>query len=377
MIEKKIAKLGFGLMRLPMLDGAINMAETQQMVDLFMESGFTYFDTAYVYMGGKSEETARNVLVNRYPRDSFHLATKMPVWILQKTSDMDRIFNEQLQRAGTNYFDFYLLHGLSSVVSDRFPSSNTAKADEFGAWDFLKRIKQEGRAKHIGFSFHDGAEVLDRLLCEHPETEFVQLQINYADWNDDVIQSRACYETAKNHGKPVIVMESVKGGTLANLRPDVAAIFKEAKPALSLASWAIRSAASFDGIITVLSGMSNIEQMRDNVSFMKDFKPLDDTEKALVEKAAAELRKIPLIGCTGCRYCVDDCPQNINIPKAFELVNDYRIYKNLEYSTSRYRNGMVQGGKAADCVECGSCESLCPQKLEIPALLKEAVSLFE
>jgi predicted aldo/keto reductase-like oxidoreductase len=377
MIDEKIAKLGFGLMRLPMCDGAINMPETQKMVDLFMENGFTYFDTAYVYMGGKSEETARNVLVNRYPRNSFQLATKMPVWVIQKTSDMDRIFNEQLQRAGTDYFDFYLLHGLSSAVSDRFSSSNTAKADEFGAWDFLKRIKREGKAKHIGFSFHDSTEVLDRLLCEHPETEFVQLQINYADWDDDVIQSRACYETARKHGKPVIVMESVKGGTLANLRPDVAALFKESKPALSLASWAIRYAASFDGIITVLSGMSNIEQMRDNVFFMKDFRPLDDTEKELVEKAAAELRKIPLIGCTGCRYCVDGCPQNINIPKAFELVNDYRIYKNLEYSKYRYGNGMAQGGKAADCIECGSCESHCPQKLEIPALLKEAVSLFE
>jgi predicted aldo/keto reductase-like oxidoreductase len=377
MIDEKIAKLGFGLMRLPMLDGAINVAETQKMVDLFMENGFSYFDTAYVYMGGKSEETARNVLVNRYPRNSFQLVTKMPVWVLQKTSDMDRIFNEQLQRAGTDYFDFYLLHGLSSVVSDRFSSSNTAKADEFDAWDFLKRIKREGRAKHIGFSFHDSAEVLDRLLNEHPEIEFVQLQINYADWEDVVIQSKACFQTARKHGKPVIVMESVKGGTLANLRPDVAAIFKEAKPALSLASWAIRYAASFDGIITVLSGMSNFEQMRDNVSFMKVFKPLDDTEKALVEKAAAELRKIPLIGCTGCRYCVDDCPQNINIPKAFELVNDYRIYKNLEYSKYRYGNGMAQGGKAADCVECGSCESHCPQKLEIPVLLKEAVSLFE
>jgi predicted aldo/keto reductase-like oxidoreductase len=377
MIDEKVAKLGFGLMRLPMLNEAINMAETQYMIDLFMENGFSYFDTAYVYMGGKSEETARSILVNRYPRDSFQLATKMPVWLLKKTSDMDRIFNEQLQRTGTGYFDFYLLHGLSSVVSDRFPSSNTAKADEFGAWDFLKRIKQEGRAKHTGFSFHDSAEVLDRLLCEHPETEFVQLQINYADWEDVVIQSRACYETARKHGKPVIVMESVKGGTLANLRPDIAALFKEAKPALSLASWAIRYAASFEGIITVLSGMSNIEQMRDNVSFMGDFKPLDDTEKALVEKAAEELRKIPLIGCTGCRYCVDDCPQNINIPKAFELVNDYRIYKNIVYSKYRYKNGMAQGGKAADCVECGSCINYCPQKLEIPALLKEAVSLFE
>jgi predicted aldo/keto reductase-like oxidoreductase len=377
MIDEKIAKLGFGLMRLPMFNETINIAETQKMVDLFMKNGFTYFDTAYVYMGGKSEETARDVLVSRYPRNSFQLATKMPVWILNKTSDMERIFNEQLQRAGVDYFDFYLLHGLSSVVSDRFPSSNTSKADEFGAWDFLKRVKQEGRAKHIGFSFHDSAKVLDDLLNKHPETEFVQLQINYADWEDPVIQSRACYETARKHGKPVIVMESVKGGTLANLRPDVAAVFGKANPALSSASWAIRYAASFDGIITVLSGMSNIEQMRDNVSFMKDFKPLDDTEKALVEKAAAELRKIPLIGCTGCRYCVDDCPQSINIPKAFELVNDYHIYKNLEYSKYRYKNGTAQGGKAADCVECGSCKSHCPQKLEIPALLKEAALLFE
>jgi predicted aldo/keto reductase-like oxidoreductase len=381
MINEKIAKLGFGLMRLPLTKSddwsTINHEATEKLVDLFMENGFSYFDTAYVYHGGNSERFAKKALADRYPRNNFQLATKMPVWILEKASDMDRIFNEQLQRTGVDYFDFYLLHGLSGVVSDRFPSSNTAKADEFGAWDFLKRIKTEGRAKHIGFSFHDSAEALDRLLREHPETEFVQLQINYADWEDPVIQSKACYETARKHGKPVIVMEPVKGGTLANLRPDVAAVFKETNPAMSPASWAIRYAASLDGVLTVLSGMSNIEQMRDNISFMKDFDPLDDTEKTLVEKAVAELRKISLIGCTGCRYCVDGCPKNINIPKVFELINDYRIYKNPAYSKLRYKNGMAGGGKAADCVECGSCENHCPQKLEIPVLLKEAVSLFE
>jgi len=219
--------------------------------------------------------------------------------------------------------------------------------------------------------------VLDRLLTEHPEVEFVQLQINYADWDDPVIQSRACYETAKKHGKPVIVMESVKGGTLANLRPEVAALLKEADPAASPASWAIRYAASLDGVLTVLSGMSTLEQVEDNVSYMKDFKPLDAKERAVIENAVTVLRSVQTIGCTGCRYCAAECPQHINIPKVMDILNDYRVYKNQPYAKHRYGNGMADFGKASDCIGCGSCGSHCPQKLKIPSLLKEAAALFE
>jgi predicted aldo/keto reductase-like oxidoreductase len=378
MFGKEIKRLGFGLMRLPVTpDGEINKPLTQTMIDRCMENGFSYFDSAYVYMGGESETVARELLVNRYPRDRFQLATKLPVWTINSAPEVERIFNDQLKKAGVDYFDCYLLHGLSAGVSDRFPGSYINKADQFGAWDFLKRIKERGQAKHIGFSFHDSAEVLDHLLTEHPEVEFVQLQINYADWDDPVIQSRACYETAKKHGKPVIVMESVKGGTLANLRPEVAALLKEADPAASPASWAIRYAASLDGVLTVLSGMSTLEQVEDNVSYMKDFKPLDAKERAVIENAVTVLRSVQTIGCTGCRYCAAECPQHINIPKVMDILNDYRVYKNQPYAKHRYGNGMAGFGKASDCIGCGSCESHCPQKLKIPPLLKEAAALFE
>jgi predicted aldo/keto reductase-like oxidoreductase len=377
-MENTIKKLGFGLMRLPVMpNGEIDMALTQKMVDLYMENGFSYFDTAYVYMGGKSEVAARELLVNRYPRDSFQLATKLPVWTIENKADVEHIFNNQLEKAGVDYFDIYLLHGLSSVVSDRFPSSNTEKAEQFGAWEFLSKIKAQGKVKHIGFSFHDSEEVLDHLLTEHPEIEFVQSQINYADWEDTVIRSRACYETARKHDKPVIVMESVKGGTLANLRQEVSAIFKQANPNASTASWAIRYAASLDGVLTVLSGMSNLEQMKDNVSFMKEFKPLDKKELNVIESAVKELHLVEIIGCTGCKYCIEDCPQNINIPKVMEIMNDYRIYKDQPYAKRRYSNGLAGLGKASNCIGCGSCENRCPQKLKIPLLLKEAVAILE
>jgi predicted aldo/keto reductase-like oxidoreductase len=360
-----------------MVGSDVDIEQTKKMVDTFIEKGFTYFDTAYVYANGKSESMAKEAIVRRYPREAFQLATKLPMWMVDAESDMERYFNESLERAGVEYFDFYLLHGLSASNSDRFPSSSAAKAQKFGAWEFLGRKKTEGRVKHIGFSFHDSAEVLDKMLTDHPEAEFVQLQINYADWDDETIQSGKCYETAMKHNKPVIVMEPLKGGTLASPRPDVEIIFKTSNPNVSLASWAIRYCASLDGIVTVLSGMSNLEQMNDNATYMKDFRPLSDNERAVIDNAKISLRSVETIGCTSCKYCVDNCPQKIDIPSIFSILNEYRVYKDLEYAKRRYWNRVKESGKALDCLACGSCENRCPQKLQIIEKLKEAVALFE
>ena len=379
-LGEDILKLGFGLMRLPTIGETIDLEQTKRMVDAFIEKGGTYFDTAYVYGNGKSENAARDAVVKRYPREAFQLASKLPMWMVNKEADMDRYFNESLERAGVEYFDFYLLHGMRATSSDRFPSSNLEKSDEFSAWKFIQKKKAEGKIKHIGFSFHDTADVLDRVLTEHPETEFVQLQINYVDWDDDTIQSRKCYETARKHNVPVIIMEPVKGGTLAALRSDASGILKGANPNASLASWAIRFCASLEGVITVLSGMSSLEQLNDNISYMnaKDFKMMDDWERYVLKKVIKAVHNVETIGCTACRYCTDGCPQKINIPGIFSVTNSYRVYgKLLDGITTQYRNVVKDGGIASDCIACGSCESHCPQKLEIISLLRESAKIFD
>lgn len=376
-LGKHIKKLGFGLMRLPTKGDEFDMDQINDMVDVYMKNGFSYFDTAYVYGGGKSEVVAREALVKRYPRESFQLASKLPMWLVETKEDMERFFNESLERAGVEYFDYYLLHGLSATKSDRFVSSSIAKADEYGAWDFIKQKKQAGQIKHMGFSFHDTADVLDEMLTAHPEMEFVQLQINYADWNDETIQARKNYEVAMKHKVPVIIMEPVKGGTLVSLRPEVEEILSKADRDASIASWAIRYAASLDGLVTVLSGMSTMEQMEDNISYMTDFRPLCEQEHGVIDKVVEALQAVDSIGCTGCRYCTDDCPQSINIPAIFDQVNDYSVYKDLVYTKRRYGNTVAEGGKASDCIECGLCENHCPQKLKITQLLKNAATLLD
>lgn len=369
--DKELAKLGFGLMRLPMKGDEVDMEQTKQMVDQFMEKGFTYFDTAYTYTGGKSEAIAKEAIVQRYPRDKFQLATKMPVWMVKKYEDMQPIFDTQLERTGAGYFDYYLLHALNQ--------GSIQQLEEVGAWDFVSEMKKKGYIKHIGFSFHDKAEYLDRLLTMHPETEFVQLQINYADWESERIQSRLCYEVARKHNKPIIVMEPVRGGALAVLSPELQAIFKEANPSMSIASWAVRYVASLDGIMMVLSGMSNLEQMNDNLSYMVDFQPLNDAELKTIDRVIEELKKIPTIPCTSCKYCVDDCPQKINIPALFEDYNNYKLYQNLEGVRGHYRWLTGSGGseKASACIACGSCESHCPQHIDIIDTLNEIASVLE
>lgn len=361
-------KLGFGCMRLPVLgsdNSNIDVERFKEMVDLFQSRGFTYYDTAYNYHGGKSECALREALVERYPRNAFTITTKMPMFRVEKAEDFKRIFFEQLQRLGVEYVDYYWLHAINKKEYE--------KAQQLNAFGFISQMKAEGKIKHIGFSFHDSPELLDRILTEHPETEFVQLQINYIDWDSPAICGRQCYETAVKHGKPIIIMEPVKGGALANVPKPVEELFKKADPDASVASWAVRYAASLPNVLTVLSGMSNIEQVDDNTSYMRDFKPLGKDGFALVETAAETIKNYTAIPCTACRYCVDGCPQKISIPDYFGLYNEYmRMKRHLD---GDYKN--VQGGKPGQCVLCGRCENVCPQHLKIRSYLKDVAAIFE
>ncbi|MDE5865615.1 MAG: aldo/keto reductase [Lachnospiraceae bacterium] len=363
-------KLGFGLMRLPKLaDGSIDIEQTKVMVDLFMEAGFTYYDTAYVYDNGESEKAAKAALVDRYPRESYTLCTKLCAWMGEHSEKAAKQqFYTSLERTGAGYFDYYLLHALQR--------SNYKVYDEYHIWDFVKEQKEKGLIKNYGFSFHADPELLEELLNDHPDVDFVQLQINYADWENPGVQARKCWEIARKHGKSITIMEPVKGGALADPVPEVQEILKTANPNASLASWAVRFAASLDGIITVLSGMSNIEQMKDNISYMKDFKPLSEEEQSVIRKAQNVLEGDKAIPCTACHYCTDGCPKNIPIPEIFSVKNRQR--GNAAFRGRREYTIATQGkGRASDCIECGQCENACPQQINVITRLKDCVAQFE
>lgn len=371
-LGENIPQLGFGLMRLPMDGEKVDIEQTKKMTDIFLERGFTYFDTAFGYLNGESEKSVKEVLVDRYPREKFLLATKLPAWAGAKTKEeAEQMFYTSLERTGAGYFDFYLLHNLGEHRTHFF--------DDYDLWNFCLKKKEEGLIKHFGFSFHDKAEVLDKILTAHPEVEFVQLQINYADWENPTIESRKCYEVARKHNKPVVIMEPVKGGILANPPQQVADVFKAADKNASQSSWAVRFAASLDGIITVLSGMSNIEQMEDNTSYMQDFKPLSDDEIKVVDKAREILDSIPTVPCTACAYCMKGCPESIAIYGTFQAINVYNIYDDVEQAKGRYKwNTDGHGwGKASACIECGQCEEVCPQHIHIREELKKAAEILE
>ena len=368
-LGEEIKKLGFGLMRLPKKDGEIDIEQTKEMVDLFMKKGFTYFDTAYVYDDGKSEEATKLALVDRYPRESFQLATKLPIWDRKNTpEEIKQRFYTSLERTGAGYFDYYLLHCLNN--------SNRDIHEDYGTWDFVRELKEKGLVRHYGFSFHDTAEILDEILTAHPEAEFVQLQINYIDWESEKIQSRKCYEVARKHNKPVIIMEPVKGGALATLPDDCAEILKELHLEASIASWAVRYAASLDNVITVLSGMSNIEQMNDNLSYMENFEKLNKTEQEALARVTEKLEKIPQIPCTNCKYCIKGCPQEIPINRIFSALNFYDKYNNLDSAKWRYKEAVEGKSTAGMCIGCGQCEDICPQHIEIIDNLKRATEIL-
>ena len=367
-------KLGFGTMRLPTLDPKdntkVDLEQFKQMVDDYLAAGFTYFDTAYMYHTGQSECFVKEGLVKRYPRDSFVLADKIPTMRLEKEGDQERIFEEQLEKCGVDYFDYYLVHCLDV--------ENYAKAKKFDTFGFVSKLKQEGRVRKIGFSFHDTAEVLEEILCDHPEVDFVQIQVNYLDWENKSVQSRKCHEVCVKHNKPIIIMEPVKGGMLAKVPARVEKLFAEAHPDWSVASWAVRFAASCENVFMVLSGMSDLAQLHDNMSYMNEFEPLNETEiDLLLNQAVKIIHEDIAVACTACRYCVDGCPQKIEIPKYFALYNALRTSEDPEALKKEYEELTKTNGKASACIRCKKCMKACPQHIRIIAALKNVAEAFE
>ena len=368
-----VPKLGFGCMRFPLTDPkdvtAIDIDQVKEMVDLFMDAGGTYFDTAFVYHDGHSEVALREALVERYPRDSFTIATKCLAWALPDAEAAKACLDTSLERLGTDYVDYYLLHNVGG--------ERTKKFDDFGLWEWAQEMKAAGKIRNVGFSMHDGAETLDQLLNEHPEVDFIQLQVNYLDWESPVVQSRRNMEVARKHGKPVVIMEPARGGRLADLPAAVVAPLLEARPDLSQASWAYRFCYNQPGVLTVLSGMSTPDQVRQNVAEWREhggaFSPKE--QKAL-DAACEVLASMPTVPCTNCRYCVKDCPQQVAIPEIMNLLNLEIQTENAEFAKQQY-SWQAAPGRASDCIQCGACESMCPQSINIIEQLEKAANHFE
>lgn len=367
-MDKVKKNFGFGCMRLPMNGEEVDLEQAKKMVDTFIEQGFNYFDTAHGYIQGKSEKALKECLTSRYPRDKYILTDKLTANFFKKEEDIRPLFESQLEICGVDYFDFYLMHAQGA--------GNYAHFKECHAYETAFELKKEGKVRHVGISFHDKPEVLEQILTEYPEVEVVQIQFNYVDYDDPAVQSRACYEVCRKHNKPVIVMESVKGGNLVNLPEDAKAVLDELYGG-SPASYAIRFAAGFPGMMMVLSGMSSMEQMNDNLSYMKDFQPLNEAELAAVKKVQEIFKSKKLIPCTACRYCIDGCPKHISIPDLFAIMNTKQIYH--DWNADYYYNVVhtAPGRKASDCLKCGKCEKVCPQHLQIRNLLEDVAKEFE
>ena len=363
---------GFGCMRLPMNGKEVDIEQFKDMADYFIENGFNYFDTAHGYLNGESEKAIKIAVSDRYSRDRFLLTDKLTEPYFSKEEDIRPFFKSQLETCGVEYFDFYLMHAQNANNFEHFKKCR--------AYETAFELKKEGKIRHVGLSFHDKPEVLDKILMTYPEVEVVQIQFNYMDYEDPGVQSRRCLEVCRKHGKPVIVMEPVKGGNLVNLPEAAQKVFEELGTGMSNASYAIRFAASQEGIRIVLSGMSDFAQMKDNVYFMKDFKPLDEKEMDAIAKVTEVFRGMDTIPCTSCHYCVEQnhCPMNIRIPQIFSCVNNVKMYNDMGQK-GFYKHVIAAGdnGKASDCIECGGCETACPQHLEIRSLLKEAAEILE
>jgi len=366
------SKMGFGCMRLPLLDKnnpkSIDMPQFEQMVDAFMEAGNTYFDTAFVYHEGESEVALGKALVARYPRESFTIATKCLAWALPNKEAAQECLDVSLKRLGTDYVDYYLLHNVGG--------KRTAKFDEYDMWDFAQEQKAAGKIRYVGFSIHDDAECLDRLLTAHPEMDFVQLQVNYLDWDDPKFDAKRLMEVAAAHGKPVIIMEPARGGVLCKLPEDIAGILEEAKPGSTPAEWAYRFCWNLPNVIAVLSGMSTIDQARENLASYRDNKPFDDSERAALEKVMSELRSMASVPCTACGYCIEGCPSHVKIPDIMALLNLEEMTRDREFVKGLY-SWQAAEGRASECIRCGACEDMCPQGIGIIEQLERAAEQYE
>ena len=367
-MDKVKKNFGFGCMRLPMNGDQVDIAETTRMVDEFLAQGFNYFDTAHGYIGGKSELALKECLTSRYPREAYSLTDKLTDSYFKTETDIRPFFESQLEACGVDYFDFYLMHAQNA---DNFKKFKACRA-----YETAFALKAEGRIRHVGLSFHDRAEVLDQILTEYPQIEVVQIQFNYLDYDDIAVQSRKCYEVCRKHGKPVLVMEPVKGGSLVNLPEEAKKVLDDLHGG-SPASYAIRFAAGFPGMMMVLSGMSDLEQMKDNLSYMRDFKPLNETELAAVNKVQEIFHKMNMIPCTACRYCVEGCPKQISIPDLFAIMNIKQLHRDWNANYYYEEVHTAPGRRASDCLKCGKCEKICPQHLPIRKLLEEIAKEFD
>ncbi|WP_026882989.1 aldo/keto reductase [Clostridium akagii] len=371
----KEKKFGFGCMRLPVINkedpAAFDFELINKLFDTYLENGFTFFDTAFTYHGYRGEEGVRTALVERHPRDSFQLGTKLPLRDFKDSEDMERIFNQQLKNCGVDFFDYYLLHNMGSNVYE--------KCLKYGAFDFAVKKKEEGKIKVLGMSFHDTPELLEEILSKFGDKlDFIQLQINYIDWEQPNVQSRRCLEIANKYNKPVAVMEPCKGGTLVNVPKEAEKLMKDYNPTASIASWALRFAASQKGVFRVLSGMNSIKQVEDNTSFMENFVPLNEDENEIIGNVTKIINENTAIQCTACEYCTHGCPKNIAIPKYFALYNSImRTTGSFSSQMVYYNNIAINHGKASKCIGCKQCERVCPQHLPITTYLKNVVEKFE
>ena len=368
----KMPKIGFGLMRLPENDGVIDIDKVSKMADSYLEAGFTYFDTAYVYHGGNSEKAVKEAIVKRHPRDSFTLATKLPAWFIHSLEDRDKLFNEQLDRCGVDFFDFYLLHSIED-------GNNYEIYEKYDCFNWGIQKKAEGKIRHFGFSYHGTPELLVQILDKHPEVEFVQIQLNYIDWDNPIVHSGELYKILSERNIPIIVMEPCKGGTLVRIPPEAEALLKACAPEASAASWALRFAAGQPGVIRVLSGMNSLEQVEENCAVFRELRPLSAEENAVIRKVAALLNANTAIPCTACEYCVHGCPMKIAIPQYFALYNSLKRTTGSWSSQRVYFNNLVLAGhgKPGACIKCGRCERACPQHLPIRCYLEEVAGTFE
>ena len=367
-LGESVGRLGFGFMRIPMAEGlGIDLDLLKRMVDVYLSAGFRYFDTSHVYVG--SEEALREALVKRHPRDAFMITTKMPLFIVKSPEDMQATFDTSMERLGIDFLDYYLFHGLTLEKCDML--------ERIGGWEFARELKAKGRIRHYGFSVHDTPEHLDEMLTRHPDAELVQLQINYLDWENPEVQSRRLYETARRHNKPFTIMGPVKGGLLAGADSVAEKALREVNPDASAASWAVRFAASLDGLITMLSGMGTMEQLEDNIKTIKNLKPLTEEEMIVLRGVVDIINSMPLIQCTACKYCVDNCPQKLNIPKLIALYNEHLAYRQKRSIGYPYEEATAGGRFPSSCTACKNCEEHCPQHIGISDIVREVASIFE